>query len=139
MSGPTISFGLGGRKLKDKDLFGKSDPYVTISRPNTSGGFTVLRTSETRNNTLNPDWDEFLFIESELNGNNKELKLRIEVFDDDGKKGPDGKDDLIGRGFYSLKELEASALLNVLLPINDGKKEKDSGQLLVLSFKEHNA
>ena len=48
MSGPGISLGLGARKLKDKDFFGKSDPYVIISKPSTSGGFTVLRTSDTR-------------------------------------------------------------------------------------------
>eukprot|EP00092_Neocalanus_flemingeri_P014620 GFUD01015771.1.p1 GENE.GFUD01015771.1~~GFUD01015771.1.p1 ORF type:complete len:209 (+),score=50.84 GFUD01015771.1:100-726(+) len=135
MSEPTISLGLGARELKDKDFFSKSDPYVTISRPDTSGGFTVIRSSETKKNTLNPDWDNFLFIESELNGNDKELSLRIEVFDDDGRKG---KDKLIGIGFYSLKELEAAALLNAFLPLKHGKKDKETGQLLVLSFKEHN-
>ena len=91
MSGPGISLGLGARKLKDKDFFGKSDPYVIISKPSTSGGFTVLRTSDTRQvrkwkidigflfviqNTLNPDWDDFFFMESELDGIDKELNLK---------------------------------------------------------------
>ena len=49
MSGPTISIGLGARGLKDKDFFTLSDPYVTISKPELQGGFTVLRTSETKN------------------------------------------------------------------------------------------
>ena len=48
MSGPTISLGLGCRGLKDKDFLSVSDPYVTVSRPDASGGFTVLRTSETK-------------------------------------------------------------------------------------------
>ena len=48
MSGPTISLGLGARGLKDKDFMSVSDPYVTVSRPDARGGFTVLRTSETK-------------------------------------------------------------------------------------------
>ena len=92
MSGPTISLGLGARGLKDKDFMSVSDPYVTIARPDATGGFTILRTSETKKvgiawylcviiltgsqNTLNPDWNDFLFIEQELNGHDKELNLR---------------------------------------------------------------
>ena len=45
MSGASISLGLSGRDLKDKDFFGKSDPYVIISRPSMGGGFTVILTS----------------------------------------------------------------------------------------------
>ena len=48
MSARTISIGLGGKNLKDKDVIGVSDPYVTISRPNPSGGFQKIRTSETK-------------------------------------------------------------------------------------------
>ena len=75
MSGKSISLGLGARNLRDRDFFGVSDPYVVISRPNPAGGFTKIRTSETRKNTLNPNWNDFLFTESELNGYDKELKL----------------------------------------------------------------
>jgi len=139
MSGPTISLGLGARGLKDKDFMSVSDPYVTIARPDATGGFTILRTSETKKNTLNPDWNDFLFIEQELNGHDKELNLRIQVFDDDGKKGPDRKDKLLGSGFFSLKQLEAAALVKSCLPLSDGKRQKAAGQLLVRSFKEHNS
>ena len=75
MSGRSISLGLGARNLRDRDFFGVSDPYVIISRPNPSGGFTKIRTSETKKNTLNPDWHDFLFTEAELNGYDKDLKL----------------------------------------------------------------
>ena len=47
-TGATICLGLSGRKLKDKDLFSKSDPYVVISRPNMGGGFTNILISETK-------------------------------------------------------------------------------------------
>ena len=60
------------------------------------------------------------------------------MFDDDGKKGQDKSDDLIGRGFFSLKKLEAAALLETLLPLTDGKSDKDSGKLHVRSYKEIN-
>ena len=48
MSGSTINLGLSGRDLKNKDLLGKSDPYVVISRPIIGGGFTMILTSETK-------------------------------------------------------------------------------------------
>merc|ERR1712133_129391 len=137
MSGRTISLGLGAVGLKDKDFFGVSDPYVIISRPNPQGGFSRIRTSETINNTLNPNWNDFLFNESELSGNDKELKLMIQVYDDDGKKGADASDDLIGSGFFSLRELEAACLVSTKLPLQDSKKRKAAGFLIVRSYKEH--
>ena len=48
MSGPRISLGLGAKNLKDHDWIGVSDPYVVVSRPNENGGFTNIRTSETK-------------------------------------------------------------------------------------------
>merc|ERR1712110_874676 len=131
------SLGLGARNLRDRDFFGVSDPYVVISRPNPSGGFTKIRTSETKKNTLNPNWNDFLFTESELNGYDKELKLMIQVYDDDGKPGADAKDQLIGSGFFSLKELEAGSIVNTSLPLTDGKRSKSPGVLVVRSYKEH--
>jgi len=137
MSGPRISLGLGAKNLKDHDWIGVSDPYVVVSRPNESGGFTKIRTSETKMNTLNPRWNDFLFDAHELNGNDKELKLMFQIYDDDGKKGADAKDKLIGSGYFSLKELEAASLMQAPLAISDGKRSKPSGYLLVNSYKEH--
>merc|ERR1719341_2304294 len=61
----------------------------------------------------------------------------IQVYDDDGKRGPDGKDQLIGSGFFSLRELEAAAMVKSTLPLSDGKKSKPAGYLVVRSFREH--
>ena len=63
--------------------------------------------------------------------------FRIQVYDDDGKRGPDGKDQLIGSGFFSLRELEAAAMVKSTLPLSDGKKSKPAGYLVVRSFREH--
>ena len=61
----TISLGLSGRDLKDKDFLGKSDPYLVISRPNMGGGFEMILTSETKQVKLglkNMCFDEFFYI-----------------------------------------------------------------------------
>jgi len=140
MSSAKVGLGLGARGLKDKDWGpGVSDPYVVISRPSSTGGFQMLRTSEVKKNSLNPDWNDFLFSENELNGGDETLKLKIEVFDDDGKKGPDGKDKLLGTGYFSLKELEASATVHAPLQLGDGKKGKRAGDLVVRSVTRHAA
>jgi len=136
-SSKKVSFGLGARGLRDKDRFSKSDPYLVISRPSTSGGFDVIAHSETKKNTLNPDWSDFYFLEHQLNGNDKELNLKFEVYDDDGKKGPDAKDKLLGSGWFSLRQLEAAAMLQSPLALSDGKSGKSAGTLNVRSYKEH--
>ena len=62
-------------------------------RPSATGGFQMLRTSEVKKvscelmflvhsqsllsqNSLNPDWNDFLFSENELNGGDETLKLK---------------------------------------------------------------
>jgi len=132
-----ISLGLGGRNLKDKDVFSKSDPFVCISKPDINGGFRKIRVSETKKNTLNPDWSDFYFKEEEVPGSDLSLNLKIEIYDDDGKKGMDKADKLLGQGFFSLKQLQAANMVNTGLPIFDGKRQKPAGQLVVRHFKVH--
>ena len=46
----SLALGLNGRKLTDKDIFSKSDPYVAISRRRKvedGGGWIPIRISET--------------------------------------------------------------------------------------------
>ena len=71
--------------------------YKIFARPSSTGGFQMLRTSETKKvsfcsnsnidflfwalsfrsqNSLNPDWNDFLFTENELNGGDETLKLK---------------------------------------------------------------
>jgi len=138
MNSGRVGLGLGARGLKDKDWGpGVSDPYVVISRPSVHGGFQILRTSEVKKNSLNPDWNDFLFSEEELNGGDENLKVKFEIFDDDGKKGPDGKDKLLATGYFSLKQLEAAHTVNTPLEVGDGKKGKSAGHLVVRSVTRH--
>lgn len=133
----SVSLGLGARNLADKDYFSKSDPFCVISRPDVNGGFKQIRISETKKNTLNPDCSDFLFRAEDISGNDVNLNLKIEVYDDDGKQGKDNKDKLIGQGFYSLKQLEAAQIVGTGLPLHDGKRVKQTGTLVVRSFKNH--
>ena len=42
----TLTIGVSGNKLANKDFFSKSDPYLVISRP-VPGGWNPLRSSKT--------------------------------------------------------------------------------------------
>jgi len=127
-----VSLGLGARNLRDRDWLSKSDPYILISRPSTTGSFQVLRRSETKKNSLNPDWADFLINESEIGPHEQDLRLKIEIFDDDFNS----EDQLLGVTHLSLKQLEAAATLQNSLPLGNGKG-KCFGSLLVRSFSKH--
>ena len=77
----TISLGVGGRQLRDRDYLSTSNRYLLVSKPSASGSFTQMRKSETRRNCLNPDWSDFLFNEQELNEHDWDLQLKPELFD----------------------------------------------------------
>eukprot|EP00088_Acartia_fossae_P029734 TRINITY_DN3062_c0_g1_i7.p1 TRINITY_DN3062_c0_g1~~TRINITY_DN3062_c0_g1_i7.p1 ORF type:complete len:301 (-),score=60.29 TRINITY_DN3062_c0_g1_i7:168-1070(-) len=132
-----VTLGLGARNLRDTDYFSKSDPFIVISKPTLSGNFEIIRTSETKKNTLNPDWKDFYFKTDEICNGDATLNIKFEIYDDDGKKGMDGKDKLIGQGFFSLKFLESAYNVHTKLPLMDGKNKKNRGSLVVRTFKYH--
>ncbi|PVD25046.1 hypothetical protein C0Q70_15543 [Pomacea canaliculata] len=45
--------------LDKKDFFGKSDPFLTFSRCNEDGSYTVVHRTEVIKKTLNPTWKPF--------------------------------------------------------------------------------
>jgi len=51
-----VTIQLFAENLDKKDFFGKSDPYVVISKLTPSGAYTVVHRSEVIKNTLNPTW-----------------------------------------------------------------------------------
>jgi len=125
-NGPSISIGLGARNLRDRDWLSKSDPYIVISRPSTTGSFQVLRKSETKKNCLNPDWADFLLNDREVGPHEQELRLKIEIFDNDFNSA----DQLLGVTHLSLKQLEAAATLGTSLKIGGtGNGKLDSEKL----------
>jgi Ca2+-dependent lipid-binding protein len=131
--GTIISLGISGRSLKDQDVFSKSDPYMTLSRPDQKGNYYQVKTTETLNNNLNPDWAEILINEYELCGYDHNMKIRFDVFDDDGKAGADKKDKLIGEGYFTLNQIKAAQASQSVLQLSN--KGKSTGKLQVRSFK----
>lgn len=128
-----LVLGLSGRQLKDLDLFSKSDPYVVISRQSQPGGpWTPIRTSETIQNNLNPDWKDIVLDEAEL-GEGSNDDIQFEVFDDDGKPGKDRKDQSIGFVQTRVSQLRQGGILN----IKDRKKGKDTGKITVRTFRRN--
>jgi len=73
----------------------------------------VLRKSETKKNCLNPDWADFLINDREVGPHEQELRLKIEIFDNDYNSA----DQLLGVTHLSLKQLEAAATLGTSLKI----------------------
>ena len=133
-NGATISLGVGARRLRDRDYLSTSDPYLLVSKPSASGGYTQLRKSETRKNCLNPDWSDFLFNDQELNQHDWDLQLKLEVFDNDFGSS---RDDFMGVAYVSLRQLEAAALVKSSLALSDGKGKVRAGSLVVRSFSRH--
>ena len=112
-----VSIQLSGRNLEDKDLFSKSDPFFRICRLGSQG--KLLYVSEYISDTLNPEWKEFEKSEEELFGGNREEKIKIEVFDDDGPGDTENvrRAEFIGEGTYSNKELQVAFSKNSPLKV----------------------
>lgn len=102
---------LNGRNLDKKDLFGKSDPYVTICKLMDDGSWTVVHKTEVIKNTLSPDWQPFSIRVASLTSGNAERKLRFQVFD----WNSNGSSDLIGEFGTTYIEIQQG---------KEGRKEK---------------
>ncbi len=83
---------MNGRNLDKKDLFGKSDPYVTICKKMDDGSWTTCHKTDVIKNTLNPDWQPFSVRVASLTSLNNERTLRFQVWDWNSS----GSSDIIG-------------------------------------------
>jgi len=72
----TLTIGVSGNKLANKDFFSKSDPYLVISRP-VPGGWNPLRSSETIKDNLNPVWRNFVLNGMELPRNGDKFRFEF--------------------------------------------------------------
>ena len=70
-----------GKKLDKKDFFGSSDPFMTISKANETGKFTVVHRTEHINNNVNPVWKPFVVPVRTLCNGDLDRNLKFEVFD----------------------------------------------------------
>jgi Ca2+-dependent lipid-binding protein len=95
---------MNGRNLDKKDMFGKSDPYIIISKKMDDGTWTNVHKSDVIKNTLNPDWQPFSIRVASLISGNSERPLRFQIWDWDN----DGSSDFIGEFTTSYTQLQSS-------------------------------
>ncbi|CAB4000097.1 copine-3-like isoform X2, partial [Paramuricea clavata] len=125
-----------GKSLDKKDLLGKSDPYLVISKQLPDGTKVVVHKTEVCKNTLNPSFKMIEMPITELCNADYDRKIKIDCFDWDR----DTEHDLIGSFETTLKELAPAKDREISFPlINEEKKAKkkkyvNSGLLYLSSF-----
>lgn len=125
-----------GKNLDKKDILGKSDPYIVVSKELADGSRVVVHKSEVCKNTLNPSWKMIEMPIAELCNSDYDRKISFECFDWD----KDTEHDLIGSFQVTLRDLVPGKEREISFPlINEKKKEKkkkyvNSGVLYLSSF-----
>ncbi|XP_004080980.1 copine-3 [Oryzias latipes] len=119
-----VNFEVEARKLDNKDLFGKSDPYLEFYRQTDSTWQLAHRTEVVKNN-LNPTWRPFRIPLQSLCGGDLDKPIKVECYDYDS----DGSHDLIGTFETTMKRLQEASRTSPaeFECINSKKKQKKKG------------
>ena len=130
-----VTFHFAAKNLDKKDLIGKSDPFMVISRslPMVGGqaAFTEVCRTNVVDNTSKPSWDAITISLKDLCNGDYDKPIKFDVFDWDDNSSCD----LIGTFIATFNELKFSMNENAQFDcINPKKKEKkksykDSGQV----------
>jgi len=116
-----ITMKFEGQKLDNKDFFGKSDPFIEISKSNENNDYSVVFRSEVIQNNLNPLWKPFTMESRTLCNGDYDRTLKFDVFDMDN----DGSHDLIGSFQTNVRRLlKGPGGENVYECVNEKKKKK---------------
>ncbi|XP_017259977.1 copine-7 [Kryptolebias marmoratus] len=128
------------KKLDDKDLFSKSDPFLEIFRINDDGTEQLVHRTEVIKNNLNPVWEPFKVSLMSLCSCNEERKLKCLVWDYDSR----GKHDFIGEFYATFREMQKISSGNKVSwdcvnPKYKQKKRnyKNSGVVILTDLKLH--
>ena len=117
----TVILEFSARKLDNKDFFGKSDPFLEISRANENNQFSVVHRTEVVDNDLNPTWKPFVKEVRALCNGDYNRTLKVDVYDMDN----DGSHDLIGTFQTNLQRLaKGPGPENLYEVINEKKQQK---------------
>ncbi|XP_068381975.1 copine-3 isoform X2 [Eschrichtius robustus] len=110
------------RKLDNKDLFGKSDPYLEFHKQMSDGNWLMVHRTEVIKNNLNPVWRPFKISLNSLCYGDMDKTIKVECYDYDN----DGSHDLIGTFQTTMTKLkEASRNSPVEFEcINEKKRQK---------------
>ncbi|GAB6021481.1 Copine-8 [Chamberlinius hualienensis] len=130
----TLQF--AGKKLSKKNFFGKSDPFITISKSNEDGSYTVVRRTEYLIRNLNPTWKPFTISLQRLCNGDEQRMLKFECHD----WNMSGNHKLIGEFYTNAKTLSNGVdESNVYELVNPAKKNKsgyqNSGHISLVNFK----
>ncbi|XP_026540636.1 copine-7 [Notechis scutatus] len=128
------------KKLDDKDLFSKSDPFLEIYRINDDGSEQLVHRTEFVKNNLSPIWEPFKVSLNSLCSCEEKRKLRCVVFDYDSR----GKHDFIGEFYTTFEEMQKATGGNKIQwdcmnPKYKLKKRnyRNSGVVILLDLKIH--
>ncbi|MEQ2269225.1 Copine-7, partial [Xenotaenia resolanae] len=128
------------KKLDDKDLFSKSDPFLEIFRINDDGTEQLVHRTEVIKNNLNPVWEPFKVSLISLCSCDEERKLKCLVWDYDSR----GKHDFIGEFYATFREMQKISSGNKVSwdcvnPKYKQKKRnyKNSGVVILSDLKLH--
>ena len=110
--------------LDKKDFLGKSDPYITLSKVNTDGSYSVVHKTEVIRNNLNPQWKPFNIRVQQLCGGDLDRTIKIDCYDWDENSAHD----LIGSCTTNLRRLSTSTpQQNIYELVNEEKKRRKKG------------
>eukprot|EP01135_Chromosphaera_perkinsii_P010266 Nk52_evm8s2085 gene=Nk52_evmTU8s2085 len=127
-----------GIGLTKKDFFGKSDPFLRISRMRSDGSFQAVHKTEVIMSNLNPVWKQFSIPLQRLCNGDREKQLLFEVYD----FNKSGKEDFIGsfrcNVFDLISNFEAKRDFALVNEKKKAKKKKytNDGVLRVTYFVE---
>lgn len=120
-----------GKKLDKKDWFGSSDPFLTFSRANEGGGYTLVHKTEHINNNVNPLWAKFNIPVRTLCNGDHDRNIKVECFD----HNDNGNHSVIGEFFVTVRQLVRGPgpenIHNCINPKKQSKKKsyKNSGEI----------
>lgn len=111
-TGKMYSFRVKCTKVKDIEVFSKSDPFLRIYRPTPNyeqspgesipeNGWVMVHETEYYQDNLNPVFNPFTINGSQINRNNPKMVNKWEIWDHSNR----GKHELIGWGFFSVADI----------------------------------
>ena len=116
-----VNLQFSARGLDKMDWFGKSDPFLEISRSTESNQYILVHRSEVIKNNLDPDWRQFNIKVRALCNGDDDRDIKVDVFD----WNRSGDHEIIGTFHTNMRKLRAGpGADNVYDVVNEKKRNK---------------